>query len=82
MVKSFLPSMLEKNYGHVVTIASVAGLYGTPSLCDYSASKSAVIGFDDSLRNELIRLEKTGVKTTCVCPYYINTGMFKGASSP
>lgn len=82
MVKAFLPHMLDANHGHVVTIASVAGLYGTPSLCDYSASKAAVIGFDDSLRNELVRLGKNGVKTTCVCPYYINTGMFKGAASP
>ena len=74
--------MIEKNHGHVVTIASIAGIYGTPSLCDYSASKSAAIGFDDSLRNELNRLEKNGVKTTCVCPYYISTGMFKGVNTP
>ena len=81
LTKKFLPSMLENNHGHIVTIASVAGLYGTPKLCDYSASKSAVIGFDYSLRIELLRLNKTGVKTTCVCPYYINTGMFKGCQS-
>lgn len=73
--------MLEKNHGHIVTIASCAGLFGTASLCDYSASKFAAVGFDESLRNELYRNKNTGVKTTCVCPYYINTGMFHGATS-
>jgi len=33
---------------------------------------------DESLRKEIRKLKKHGVKTTCVCPYYINTGMFDG----
>lgn len=73
--------MYEKNHGHIVTIASCAGLFGTPSLCDYSASKFAAVGFDESLRNELLQIKKNGVKTTCVCPYYIDTGMFQGTSA-
>lgn len=73
--------MLKKNHGHIVTIASCAGLFGTPSLCDYSASKFAAVGFDDSLRNELVSTKKNGVKTTCVCPYFIDTGMFHGTKS-
>ena len=56
----------------------MAGLFGNAGLCDYCASKFAAIGFDESLRNELLRLGKDGVNTTVVCPYYINTGMFKG----
>lgn len=81
MTKSFLSKMLEKNHGHIVTVASMAGHFGTAGLCDYCASKFAVVGFDESLRNELIRMNKTGVKTTVVCPYYINTGMFNGVKS-
>lgn len=81
LAKCFLPNMLETNHGHVVTIASAAGLFGVAGLCDYSASKFAAVGFDDSLRNELVRLNKTGVHTTCVCPYYIDTGMFDGTKS-
>ena len=73
--------MMDKNHGHIVSVASIAGLFGSADLCDYSASKFAVIGFDESLRNELMRLGKTGVKTTIVCPYFINTGMFAGAKS-
>ncbi len=78
MAKAFLPSIIQKNHGHIITIASMAGLFGNAGLCDYCASKFAAIGFDESLRNELLRLGKDGVKTTVVCPYYINTGMFKG----
>ena len=73
--------MIENNHGHIVSVASIAGLFGTPGLCDYCASKFAVVGFDESLRNELLHTGKTGVKTTLVCPYYINTGMFKGTKS-
>lgn len=81
MTKEFMPNMLEKNHGHIVTVASMAGHFGTAGLCDYCASKFAVVGFDESLRNELERMKKTGVKTTVVCPYYIKTGMFDGVKS-
>lgn len=81
MTKAFLPEMIEKNHGHIVTMASMAGLFGAAGLCDYCASKSAVIGFDESLRNELLRINKTGIATTVVCPNVINTGMFNGYSS-
>lgn len=42
--------MLKANVGHVVTIASMAGVVGSPGLVDYCASKSGAIGFDESLR--------------------------------
>jgi all-trans-retinol dehydrogenase (NAD+) len=79
-LKAFLPSMLEHNAGHVVTIASSAGLSGTPGLVDYCASKFAAVGIDESLRNELIK-HNSGVHTTVVCPFYINTGMFDGVKT-
>lgn len=45
--------MLENNHGHIVTIASMAGLVGVPKMIDYCASKYAAVGFDESLRLEL-----------------------------
>ena len=42
--------MIEKNAGHIVSIASGAGLFGIPYLTDYCASKFAAVGFDESLR--------------------------------
>ena len=78
--KAFLPSMIERNHGHIVTIASASGLIGVARLADYSASKWAAVGFDESLRAEL-RQRAPQVITTVVCPFYINTGMFRGVQS-
>jgi all-trans-retinol dehydrogenase (NAD+) len=79
--RAFLPGMVAQNSGHIVTIASAAGMIGVPKMTDYSASKAAAIGFDDALRVELSRLGYAGIRTTVVCPFYINTGMFKGVKT-
>jgi all-trans-retinol dehydrogenase (NAD+) len=76
-VRAFLPGMLAAKKGHIVTVASAAGLVGTSRLVDYCASKFAAVGFDESLRMELKRLGSP-VRTTVVCPFYIDTGMFEG----
>jgi len=81
LAKSVLPSMLERNHGHIVTIASLAGIFGVNGLADYCASKFAAVGFDESLRMEVASLGKTGVHTTVICPYYISTGMFDGVKA-
>jgi all-trans-retinol dehydrogenase (NAD+) len=78
--KAFLPAMIERRRGHVVTLASAAGLVGVVRQTDYSASKHAAVGFAESLRYELRRYAPE-VRTTVVCPFYINTGMFDGAKS-
>jgi all-trans-retinol dehydrogenase (NAD+) len=79
--RAFLPGMIQKDSGHIVTIASAGGIIGVPRLSDYSASKFAAVGFDESLRVELNRLGHLGVQTTIVCPFYINTGMFDGVKT-
>ncbi|MFN3410963.1 MAG: SDR family oxidoreductase [Exilispira sp.] len=76
-IKKILPLMLAQNKGHIVTISSAAGIIGVPKLSDYCASKFAAFGIDESLRMELFKI-KSKVRTTVVCPYYINTGMFNG----
>ncbi len=76
-VRAFLPAMVERDSGHIVTIASAAGLVGAPRLTDYCASKFAAVGFDESLRLEL-RRQGLAIKTTVVCPFYVRTGMFDG----
>ena len=79
-VKEFLPAMMQKNHGHIVTIASSAGTCGVPLLADYCASKFGAVGFDESLRVEMKKFNKK-VRTTCICPFFINTGMFDGCKS-
>jgi all-trans-retinol dehydrogenase (NAD+) len=78
--RAFLPGMKERGRGHVVTIASASGWVGVRRLADYAASKWAAVGFDESLRMEL-RAECPGVQTTCICPFFINTGMFDGVQT-
>ena len=80
-LKAFLPTMMSHNHGHIVTIASLAGHFGTKGLVEYCASKFGAVGIDESLRFELIEGGKSGVKTTVICPYFINTGMFDGVVS-
>lgn len=80
--KVFLPSMIERGSGHIVMIASAAGLLGTPGMASYSATKHAVVGFSESLRLELRKDGVSGVGITIVCPSFIATGMFDGAKPP
>ena len=80
VTKAFLPAMMRRNDGHIVNISSAGGLIGVPRQTDYSASKHAVVGFNESLRVELRRLAP-GIRTTVVCPFYIDTGMFAGAKT-
>jgi len=75
--RAFLPGMIERGRGHIVTIASAGGLGGTAQLTDYCGSKFASFGFDESLRAELA-VERLPIHTTVVCPYYVDTGMFQG----
>jgi len=77
MTRAFLPGMLERDRGHLVTIASAGGLVGTSKMTDYCSSKHAAVGFDESLRLELKR-QGSRVVTTVVCPFYVSTGMFAG----
>ena len=74
MTRAALPGMLARRHGHVLNMASVAGLTPVPFNTVYSASKHAVVGFTDSLRLEL---RGTGVDVSMVSPGYVReVGMF------
>lgn len=72
--KAVLPSMLAAGQGHIINVASIAGLMGTAKSTAYSASKHAVLGFTNSLRQELAG---TGVVISAVNPGPIDTPFFK-----
>ena len=65
-----IPHMLERDYGRVVNIASIAGKEGNPRMAPYSATKAAVIGLTKSAGKELAR---TGVRVNCVTPAVVQT---------
>lgn len=77
----FLPDMIDQQEGHLINIASAAGLMPNPNMSVYAASKWAVLGWSESVRLEM-QEQKTGVNITTVMPSYINTGMFDGVKSP
>lgn len=81
VTRLFLPGMIEKGAGHIINIASAAGLTPNPKMSVYAASKWAVLGWSESLRIELERTSPD-LHVTTVTPSYINTGMFDGAKAP
>ena len=65
-----IPHMLEKDYGRIVNIASIAGKEGNPRMVPYSSTKAAVIGLTKSIGKELAG---TGVLANCVTPAVVQT---------
>ncbi len=65
-----IPHMVERDYGRIVNIASIAGKEGNPRMVPYSATKAAVIGLTKSVGKELA---KTGVRVNCVTPAVVQT---------
>jgi len=72
LCKAVLPGMIERKYGRIVNIASVAGKRGAAYITAYAASKHALIGFNSSLAAEL---QKYGITVNAICPGYVDTGM-------
>jgi short-subunit dehydrogenase len=68
--------MAHRKRGHLVTISSIVGKFGSPLRSSYSASKHALHGYFDSLRFELA---KDQVAVTLICPGFIATDIAKNA---
>ncbi len=71
--RAVVRKMLERDYGRVINIASIAGKEGNPNASAYSASKAAVIGLTKSIGKETA---KTGVRVNCVTPAAVKTAIF------
>jgi short-subunit dehydrogenase len=76
---AFLPDLLARPAAHVVNVASASAVVALPMATTYAATKWAVLGFTESLREELRLLDRRHVGVTAVCPSYISTGLFDGA---
>ncbi|XP_033357158.1 short-chain dehydrogenase/reductase family 16C member 6 isoform X1 [Bombus vosnesenskii] len=78
--QAFLPSMIQRNYGHIVALSSIAGIFGQCNIVPYCASKFAVRGLMEALYEELRSMNKEkplNIKFTTVYPYMVNTGLCK-----
>lgn len=78
----FLPEMLKRSKAVLINIASASSLLALPWASTYAASKWGVLGFSDSLREELKLLKQSHCQVISVCPSYISTGMFQGVKLP
>jgi NAD(P)-dependent dehydrogenase (short-subunit alcohol dehydrogenase family) len=74
-VRAFLPHLVERDDGHIVNTASVAGLLTQPGASAYNVSKFAVVALSESLYYEL-RLTGSQVGVSVVCPATIRTRIF------
>ena len=71
-IKAVLPKMIEKGYGKIVKVSSVAGVYGNANMAHYSATKGAVISLSKALAKEVIG---KGVYVNCVSPGTVSPEM-------
>ncbi len=71
---AIVPRMIERGYGRIVNIASIAGKEGNPNASHYSAAKGGVIALTKSIGKELA---KSGVIVNCVTPAVIETDILK-----
>lgn len=82
LTRLVLPTMMSRNEGHIVNMASVIGLVAMPRMGEYVASKFAIVGFTETIRMELKKSGYTGIKTLCVCTTGVDTGLFPGYRAP
>jgi len=75
--RAVLPGMIERGYGRIVNVASIAGKDGNPMARAYSASKAGVIGLTKAIGKDVAR---TGVLVNCVAPAVIETPILDGVS--
>ncbi|RWS17854.1 epidermal retinol dehydrogenase 2-like protein [Dinothrombium tinctorium] len=79
LYKAFVPHMIQSKHGHLVSVASVASYVTGGKLSDYCGSKFAVAGSFEAFSMEM--RDHSWLNFTLVCPYWMSTDMFRGASS-
>jgi NAD(P)-dependent dehydrogenase (short-subunit alcohol dehydrogenase family) len=74
-VRTFVPMFAEQGAGHIVNIASLAGLMNLANMASYNVTKAGVISLSETMRCEL---EPLGIRTTVVCPSFFSTNLADG----
>jgi 3-hydroxybutyrate dehydrogenase len=74
--RAVLPEMIQRGWGRIINIASIAGKIGGPYISAYSASKHGVLGLT---RSAALEVAKNGVTVNAICPGYVDTEMVSHA---
>jgi 3-oxoacyl-[acyl-carrier protein] reductase len=69
-IRAIVPQMIERGYGRIVNVASIAGKEGNPNMIPYSTAKAGVIGFTKALAKEVAQL---GIYVNAIAPAVIET---------
>jgi NAD(P)-dependent dehydrogenase (short-subunit alcohol dehydrogenase family) len=77
--RTFVPMLKAQGSGHIVNVASMAGVMNLPGMVSYNVTKSGVISLSETLRAELAPY---GVRTTVVCPAFVPTKLGGALRSP
>ncbi|HJZ85357.1 MAG TPA: SDR family NAD(P)-dependent oxidoreductase [Polyangia bacterium] len=72
----FVPRLRRQKSGHILNVASAAGLAGLPQLGPYNVSKAGVIALSETLHGELL---PEGISVTVLCPTFFQTGIARTA---
>jgi gluconate 5-dehydrogenase len=76
LTKAIVPEFIERGSGSILFITSMAAVFGIPSVCAYSAAKSALLGV---VRSYAAELSSCGIRVNAIAPGWIETEMFKQA---
>ncbi len=71
---AFLPRMKQQGWGHIVNVASIAGIISLPEMGAYNMTKAAVISLSETLRSEL---SPSNIGVTVVCPTMFSSNLFE-----
>ncbi|MQA26924.1 MAG: SDR family oxidoreductase [Micromonosporaceae bacterium] len=77
--RTFVPMFKQQRSGHIVNVASMAGLMNLPGMVSYNVAKAGVVSLSETLRYEL---EPYGVRATAVCPSFVKTNIGGSMRSP
>jgi all-trans-retinol dehydrogenase (NAD+) len=79
LAKEFVPAMVARNHGMIVTVASMAAYVTVANMVDYAASKAAALSFHEGLATELkTRYNAPKVRTVVINQGYTKTALFQG----